>query len=97
MAIMLDGPTTAQEIHEEVGIAKSTAYDLLHAFHFAHVAHISAWEDDSRGYNIIPVFSLGQGRDARKRPRKKTTERAAAYRQRVRAREKIAAMTGVSP
>lgn len=65
--LLLDGPCTAQEISDETGLHKSTVYELLRSLRKAKAAHISAWEPDSMGRDQIAVFSLGPGRDVRRR------------------------------
>lgn len=65
--LLLEGPCTSHEIAEETGLHPVTVRELLRAMRKIKAAHISAWEPDSLGRDSIAVYSLGAGRDAKRR------------------------------
>lgn len=64
---LLEGPATARELVEVSGLHLVTVYEFMRAMRKYEVAHISAWDSDAMGRDMIAVFSLGPGRDAKRR------------------------------
>lgn len=79
---LMSEPHTANDLAELSGLSPLTTRDLLRVLKKHKVVHISAWEQDSRGRDMIAVFSLGAGRDkARyKMPRSEIAKRYRAKR-----------------
>lgn len=76
---MLEGNHTCKELAELSGLHYVTALQYARELHKAGAAHISGWEKDSRGRDIIRVYKIGAGKDA-KRQRMTQAERQARYR-----------------
>lgn len=79
---LLDSPMTAHELVDESGIHVVTAQRLMRTLKEYKVVHICAWEKDSRGRDVTPVYKLGKGRD-KKRARMTTAERTQRYRKKL--------------
>jgi transcriptional regulator with XRE-family HTH domain len=78
--LMLEGIYTCEQLAEETGLHVVTVYQYTRELHRFGAAHISSWEKDARGRDIIKVYKLGEGRDAR-RQRMTAAERQAVSRQ----------------
>ena len=77
--LLLDGTYTCPELAEETGLHYVTVLQYTRELHRAGAAHIASWEKDKRGCDVLKVYKLGVGRDA-KRSRKTHAERQTAYR-----------------
>jgi hypothetical protein len=77
---MLEGPFTAHNIVEVTGLHINTSYELVKAFKKVGNTFISGWEPNSWGADTTPIFTLGQGKDKRRR-RASTKEKSARYRE----------------
>lgn len=84
--LMLDGTHSCQELARATGLHYVTVLDYTRAMHRAGAAHICAWEKDKRGRDLIKVYRIGRGRDA-KRQKLSARERSARYREKIRHRE----------
>lgn len=94
LKLMMDGTRTVREIADETGIHYLTACHYTRALHDAGVAHIASWETDALGRDMLKVFMLGAGKDA-KRQKLSDTDRAAKYRQKQMQKEIQNALAGV--
>lgn len=74
---LLDGPLSAHDAVEATGIHIVTAQNLMRCLKKHQVVHVVAWDADSLGSDVTPVYGLGAGKD---KPRRKLT---AAERQRA--------------
>lgn len=93
LKVFIDDPMPARELAEEVGVSHYTAYRILRALKKHKVAHICAWDKDSIGRALIPVYKFGSGKDAK--PVKKTAaERQRDCRERKKAKELNALLVG---
>lgn len=81
--LLLEGAYTCAELAEMTGLHYVTVLQYTRELHRAGAAHISSWEKDWRGRDLIKIYKLGQGRDA-KRDRLTHAQRQA----RVRAKRK---------
>lgn len=81
---MIEGPFTAHSVVEVTGLAVNTAYELVRTFHKCGTSHVSGWEPNTWGADATPIFTLGPGKD-KKRRRASTKEKSARYRERKRA------------
>lgn len=77
--LMLDGTHSCRELADITGLHYVTVLDYTRAMHRAGAAHICAWEKDKRGRDLIKVYRIGRGRDA-KRQRLTAQQRSAKYR-----------------
>lgn len=81
--LMLDGTYSCQELADLTGLHYVTVLGYTRAMYRAGAAHISSWEKDCRGRDVIKVYKIGAGVDA-KRQKKTKAERSAAYRRKKR-------------
>ena len=91
----MDGTLTCQELAEQSGLHYVTVLHYTRTMHKVGAAHIAGWEKDSRGRDIIKVYKLGPGRDA-KRERMPAAERQRRYRAKKRMGEMISLTAGVA-
>lgn len=88
--LMLEGPATCADLAEATGLHAGTVREYTRELRRAGAAYISAWEKDSRGRDVIKVYTLGIGKDAK---REKLT--GAQRQARARAKVKTAQMSQV--
>jgi predicted ArsR family transcriptional regulator len=93
--MLLDGPATCQDLAEATGLHYVTVYQYTRELRRAGAAYISAWEKDSRGRDVIKVYKLGSGKDA-KRERMTGAERQARTRERKKAAQMNAVLGGAA-
>lgn len=86
--LMLEGTYNCQELAKETGLHYVTVLQYTREIYRAGAAHICAWEKDIRGRDVIKVYKLGPGKDAK---REKMTK--AERQQRARAKKKTVAFT----
>lgn len=89
--MLCEGPCTIREIAEETGLHYMTVQVYLREMYKAGAAHIAAWEKDSKGRDVIKVYALGPGRDAKRR-KMTQAERQAAHRARKLERNTLQAL-----
>lgn len=89
----MDGTLTCQELAEQSGLHYVTVLHYTRTMHKVGAAHISGWDKDSRGRDIIKLYKLGPGRDA-KREKMGGAERQRRYRAKRKMGELIAATAG---
>jgi predicted ArsR family transcriptional regulator len=77
--LLLDGVYTCHELAEQTGLHYVTVLHYARELHAAGAAHICAWEKDGRGRDVIKIYKIGEGRDA-KRKRMTPAERQAKSR-----------------
>lgn len=90
---MLDGIYTCRELAEITGLHYITVLQYTREMRNAGAAFIDHWEKDSRGRDIIKVYKIGRGKDA-KRYVKTDAERQATLRAKRKALEIIHACAG---
>lgn len=91
--MLWDGPCTLADLCEETGLHYVTVREYCSELHRAGVAHIPAWEKDSRGRDLIKVYKLGPGKDA-KRAKMTRPEISARYRAKRAAAQLLAVQAG---
>lgn len=91
--LLLEGAYTCEQLAEETGLHYVTVLQYTRELHKAGAAHISSWEDDCRGRNLIKIYKLGEGRDAKRR-KQSGAERQAAARERKRSAQLAAVTAG---
>lgn len=89
--LLLEGTYSCAELAEETGLHYVTVLEYTRELHRAKAAHISMWEKDGRGRDMIKIYKIGEGRDAR---RSKLTP--AQRQQRVRDKRKLALQLGIA-
>lgn len=88
--LLLEGVYTCQQLADETGLHYVTVLQYTRELHRFGAAHISSWEKDNRGRDVLKVYKIGEGRDAK---RQKLT--AAQRQQRVRDKQNAQALTRV--
>lgn len=91
--MLLDGPHTCTDLAEATGLHYVTVQQYLRELRRAGAAHISAWEKDARGRDMIKVYKLGPGRDA-KREKLTPAQRQQRVRERRQEMQRAAVMAG---
>ena len=81
--LMLNGIYTCEQLAEETGLHYVTVLQYTRELHRFGAAHISSWEKDCRGRDVIKVYKIGEGRDA-KRQKLTDSQRQARYRSKLR-------------
>ena len=84
--MMLDGTFSCKEIAQETGLHYVTVLEYARELYRAGACHIAHWDKDSHGRDLIKIYKIGKGRDA-KRSALTPAERQA----RVRAKDKAIA------
>ena len=79
---LLEGVYTCDELAEHTGLHVVTVYQYTRELHRAGAAHISSWEKDTRGRDVIKIYKIGPGKDA-KREKMTAAERQAKRRAKV--------------
>ena len=80
---LLEGIYSCQELAEMTGLHYVTVLQYTRELHRFGAAHISSWEKDSRGRDIIKIYKIGSGKDA-KREKMTQAERQARHRAKTR-------------
>lgn len=79
--LLLEGVYTCYELAEHTGLHYVTVLQYTRELHRVGAAHISSWEKDSRGRDVLKVYKLGEGKDA-KRQKMTSAQRQERYRDR---------------
>jgi hypothetical protein len=88
MRALLEGPCTAQELHEVSGLHIHTIHEYMRAMRKEKILHICAWEEETAGRESFRVYKLGGGVDV---PRRKKSKNQVM--QELRARKKKALLS----
>ena len=92
---MLDGVYTCAELAEITGLHYVTVLDYTRELHRAKAAHICGWEKDAKGRDVIKIYKIGRGKDA-KREKLTGAQRQARTREKKKAQEVAKIMMGMS-
>ena len=92
---MLDGVYNCQELAEITGLHYVTVLNYTRELHRAKAAHISGWDKDSRGRDVVKIYRIGRGKDA-KREKLTGAQRQARTREKKKAQEVAKIMMGMS-
>ena len=90
---MFDGIYSCQELAEITGLHYVTVLQYTRELHAAKAAHICAWGKDARGRDLIKIYKLGPGKDA-KRDAMTKTQRSQRHRAKKAQLELIQRMAG---
>ena len=77
--MMLHGTFSCREIADETGLHYVTVLEYTRELYRAGACHIAHWDKDSRGRDMIKIYKIGKGQDA-KRHKLTKAERAERYR-----------------
>jgi hypothetical protein len=64
---MLDGVYSCAELAEMTGLHYVTVPDYTRELHRAKAAHICGWEKDAKGRDVIKIYKIGRGKDAKRK------------------------------
>ena len=92
---MLDGVYSCQELADLTGLHYVTVLHYTRELHRAKAAHISGWDKDSRGRDVVKIYRIGRGKDA-KREKLTDAQRQARTREKKKAQEVAKIMMGMS-
>lgn len=92
---MLDGVYNCQELVEITGLHYVTVLHYTRELHRAKAAHICQWDKDSRGRDVVKIYRIGRGKDA-KREKLTGAQRQARHREKKKAQEVAKIMMGMS-
>jgi hypothetical protein len=70
-----------------------TVLHYCRELHKAGAAHIHMWEKDSRGRDLLKVYKLGEGKDAKRR-KMSSAERQQKYRDKKKHAQMVKVTTG---
>lgn len=90
---MWQGTYSCTELAEMTGLHYVTVLEFTRAMHRVGACHISSWEKDTRGRDVIKIYKLGPGKDA-KREKLTGAERQERTREKRRAVERAQVMAG---
>jgi predicted ArsR family transcriptional regulator len=91
--LLLEGTHTCYELAQATGLHYVTVLHYCRELHKAGAAHIAMWEKDSRGRDLLKVYKLGAGKDAKRR-RMTSAERQRKYREKKKHAEMLQVTTG---
>ena len=92
---MLDGVYNCQELSEITGLHYVTVLQYTRELHRAKAAHICQWDKDSKGRDVIKIYRIGRGKDA-KREKLTAVQRQARHRAKQKAQEVAKIMMGMN-
>ena len=92
---MLDGVYNCQELAEFTGLHYVTVLQYTRELHRAKAAHICQWDKDGRGRDVVKIYRIGRGKDA-KREKLTGAQRQARTREKKKAQEVAKIMMGMS-
>jgi hypothetical protein len=92
---MLEGTYSCAELAEITGLHYVTVQQYARELHRAGAAHISSWEKDSRGRDVVKIYKIGVGRDA-KREKLTGAQRQERVREKRRAQQMAQVMAGTA-
>jgi hypothetical protein len=88
---MLEGVHTCMELAELTGLHYVTVLQYTRELHRAGAAHIASWEKDTRGRDLVKIYKIGAGKDA-KRDKMTPAERQARHRSKTKHLEMVQRM-----
>jgi predicted ArsR family transcriptional regulator len=91
--LLLEGTHTCYELAQATGLHYVTVLHYCRELHKAGAAHIAMWEKDSRGRDLLKVYKLGAGKDAKRR-KMTSAERQRKYREKKKHAEMLQVTTG---
>jgi predicted ArsR family transcriptional regulator len=91
--LLLEGTHTCYELAQATGLHYVTVLHYCRELHKAGAAHIAMWEKDSRGRDLLKVYKLGAGKDAKRR-KMTQAERQKKYREKKKHAQMLQVTTG---
>ena len=92
---MLDGVYNCQELADLTGLHYVTVLHYTRELHRAKAVHICQWDKDTRGRDVIKIYKIGRGKDA-KREKMTAVQRQARHREKQKSIELSRIMMGGS-
>lgn len=92
---LLEGVYSCRELAEITGLHYVTVQEYTRELHRAGAAHISSWEKDSRGRDVIKIYKIGVGKDA-EREKLNGAQRQERLREKRKAKEMARVMAGTA-
>lgn len=65
--LLLEGTYSCTELARETGLHYVTVLRYARELHRAKAVHISMWEKDEYGRDMVKIYKLGEGKDAPRR------------------------------
>lgn len=90
---LLDGVYSCAELAERTGLHYVTVCNYTKELHRIKAAHICHWDTDSRGRQLLKIYKLGRGTDA-KRTKMTRAERQTRYRNKQKQLKQIQLFAG---
>lgn len=81
--LLMEGLYNCRELAEQTGLHYVTVLQYTRELHEAGAAHICMWQKDNRGRDLIKVYKLGEGKNAKRRSMS-PAERQLRYRNKLR-------------
>lgn len=91
--LLLDGTHTCYELAEATGLHYVTVLHYCRELHKVGAAHIHMWEKCPRGRDLLKVYKLGPGKDAKRRTMS-AADRQRRYRERLKQARMNQVLTG---
>ena len=76
---MLEGMYSCMELAEMTGLHYVTVLQYARELHLAGAVHISSWDKDIRGRDVVKIYKIGEGKDAL-RTKRSSADRAKDWR-----------------
>lgn len=92
---LLEGVYSCHELAEITGLHYVTVQQYTRELHRAGAAHISSWEKDGRGRDVIKIYKIGVGKDA-EREKLTGAQRQERLREKRKAKEMARVMAGTA-
>lgn len=92
---LLEGTYNCQELAEITGLHYVTVQQYTRELHRAGAAHIASWEKDNLGRDVVKVYKIGVGKDA-KREKLTGAQRQARTRSKRQAHQILQVMAGAA-
>ena len=80
LKILLDAPSTREELAKAVGLSLTTTSAWLRELSRADLVHICGWNPDPRGYFTVAVFAWAPGAGDVPRPTRTRAQQMADWR-----------------
>jgi len=85
---------TRKEMVDATGLHYNTIHRWVYSLRRAKLVHIEGYEKDNRGCSVVPVYKMGEGKDAKPPAPITNAQKSAKYRKRKRLRDISNALTG---
>jgi len=90
--LLIEGTRSCRELADETGMHYVTILQYCRELHKAGAVHITEWQPDARGRDMVKIYKIGKGADA-KRYRITDATKSKRYRESQKLRVAQAALT----